>query len=330
MKIAILAITDQGRRTAETIHASIEGTSIVVPERGIKASITELWKEFDCIICVMATGIVVRCIAELCSSKFIDPAIVVVDEQCRFAISLLSGHIGGANSVAQLLERHCGLQAVITTGSDVSGKTSVDLWAIENNLAISNPENLAAVSTRLLNHGALSIYQDGDFINRFPVDLKRTAEIANADIVISIHHHVSEASLHLVPRILHIGFGCRRGASIHEFQEVLDDIVVGGDISLKAIAGIASVDLKNDEEGLLALAEKYQWPVKFFTKEQINGMYPAGKENKVYQKVGVYGVAEPAARLAAAEGEIPGRLIIGKKKWERITAAIAAKASSTL
>lgn len=329
MKIAILAITDQGMRTAEMIHASIEGTSLIVPDRGVKACITQLWEAYDCIICVMATGIVVRCIAELCSSKFQDPAIVVVDEQCRFAISLLSGHIGGANKVAQLLERHCGLQAVITTGSDVSGKTSVDLWAIENNLAIANPEKLAAVSTRLLNHGTLSIYQEGNYIKRFPVDMKKMAEITTADIVISIHHHVSEASLHLVPRILYIGFGCRRGASIREFQEVLDDIVVVEDISIKAIAGIASVDLKNDEDGLLALAEKYQWPVKFFTKEQINGMYPAGKENKVYQKVGVYGVAEPAARLAAAIGENPGRLIMGKKKWQRITAAIAAKASST-
>ena len=115
-----------------------------------------------------------------------------------------------------------------------------------------------------------------------------------------------------------------------EFQNSLDDLVTHQNIHLEAIMGVASIDLKNDEDGLLKIAEKYDWPLKFFTKEQINAICPTVQESKIYEKVGVYGVCEPAALLAASQGTDPGRLIIGKIKWERITAAIAAKAPSTL
>lgn len=330
MRIAILAITDQGRFTANRIHAALPGSKLILSSRGVKKSIEESWHGYDGIICVMAAGIVVRCIAKLCQSKFDDPAIVVVDEQCRFAISLLSGHIGGANRIALLLEEHCGAQAIVTTGSDVSGHTAVDLWAIDNGLAIANPNDLASVSTRLLNKGILTIYQDENYLKTIPDDFEITFQKKNADIIISVQNDIGPDCLHLVPQVLFIGFGCRRGATVKEFQDVLDDLVTHHNIHLDAITGIASIDLKNDEDGLLKIAEKYGWPLNFFTKEQINAICPSVQESKIYEKVGVYGVCEPAALLAASQGTDPGRLIIGKIKWERITAALAAKASCML
>lgn len=330
MRVAILAITDQGRLTANRIHSALPGSKLVSSSRGVKKSIEESWHDYDAIICVMAAGIVVRCIAKLCQSKFDDPAIVVVDEQCRFAISLLSGHIGGANRIALLLQEHCGAQAIVTTGSDVSGHTAVDLWAMDYGLAIANPSDLASVSTRLLNKGVLSLYQDDNYLKDIPDDFEITAQKDDADIIISVKNDIGSNCLHLVPQLLFIGFGCRRGATVEEFQDAIDDLVTHHNIHLEAIKGVASIDLKNDEEGLLKIAEKYDWPLKFFTKEQINAICPSVQESKIYEKVGVYGVCEPAALLAASRGTDPGRLIIGKIKWERITAAIAAKAPCML
>ena len=327
MQIAILAITDQGKITARKIQSALPGSKIVNTSRGVKKSIEEIWHEYDGIICVMAAGIVVRCIAPLCRNKFDDPAILVIDEQCRFAISLLSGHIGGANRIARQLEKHCGVQAVITTGSDVSGHTAIDLWAIDNSFTISNPQSLATASARLLNNGVLSVYQDRKYVKVFPDDFTTTAHKKEADIVFSVKNDCRYSCLHLVPQVLYIGFGCRRGVGVEEFQEALDDLVSHHNIHPGAIAGVASIDLKSDEEGLLKIAEKYGWPAKFFTKEQINDICPSVEDSKIYEKVGVYGVCEPAAVLAASQGTEPGRLIIGKIKWQRITAAIAARAS---
>ena len=330
MQIAILAITDQGKIIAGKIQSALPGSKIVNTSQGVKKGFEEIWHEYDGIICVMAAGIVVRCIAALCRNKFDDPAIVVVDEQCRFAISLLSGHIGGANRIALQLEEHCGVQAVITTGSDVSGHTAVDLWAIDNGLTISNSRSLATASARLLNNGVLSVYQESRYVNVFPDDFKPTAHEKEADIIISVKNECRYSCLHLVPQVLYIGFGCRRGVGVEEFQEAIDDLVSHHNIHPGAIAGVASIDLKSDEEGLLKIAEKYGWPAKFFTKDQINDICPSVEGSKIYEKVGVYGVCEPAAVLAASQGTEPGRLIIGKIKWQRMTAAIAARASCML
>ncbi|MEE4165384.1 MAG: cobalamin biosynthesis protein [Desulfocapsaceae bacterium] len=325
MKLAIVAITEQGRVTAGRLHSALPGSTLFQYSHGIKKQISKLWQHYDGIICVMAAGIVVRCISPLCRSKLTDPAIVVVDEQCTFAISLLSGHIGGANRIALEIEKSCGARAVITTASDISGHTSVDLWARDNALIIANPEKLAAVSARLLNRGLLSIYQDYPYQNVFPEDFRKSSERSTADIIVSVNNSVEGACLHLVPQVLSVGFGCRRGAAVSDFDDALKDITSRYDIHVGAIANIASIDLKNDEAGLLEFAEKHHWPVKFFTKEQINAICPAGVNTHIFNKVGVYGVCEPAAILAATHKEIPGRLLIGKIKWQKITAAIAAQ-----
>jgi len=328
MRIAILAITNQGKVTARKIHSVLPGSQIVVSSQGIRKCIEDAWYRYDGIICIMAAGIVVRCIGKLCRSKFDDPAIVVVDEQCRFAISLLSGHVGGANYIVTKLQQLCGVQAVVTTGSDVAGHTSVDLWALENGLAIANPRRLASCAATLLNRGLLSVYQEQNYLNLYPADFKQSNHPELADIVISVKNKISSNGLHLVPRVLYIGLGCRRGATVEEFQEALDDVVSQYNIHLEAVAGIASIDIKKDEAGLLELAEKYAWPLTFYSTDKIHAILPPSKSSKVFEKIGVHGVCEPAAILAASQGAQPGKLIIGKIKWKRITAAIALQASS--
>ena len=328
IKIAILAITEKGMRTAEQLQASLPGSDIVTGEDGIRIRIEAAWEQYDCLICIMAAGIVVRSLTSLCRSKLSDPAVVVMDEQGRYAISLLSGHIGGANAIVQMLEKKYGAIPVITTASDVSGHTSIDLWALENGLLLANSKALAPTALKLLNQGTVTIYQDDAYCPDMPPDLKLTDQLKKADIVISIKKQDDPGRLHLVPQVLYIGLGCRRGASAEAFQHALDDLAARCGIHLGAIAGAASIDLKEDEQGLLQIAERYKWPLRFFTKEQINDLNPGRKDPHVFNKVGAHGVCEPAAILAATRGRKLGRLLIGKMKWEKITAAIAIAASS--
>jgi len=325
MKIAILAVTKKGYKTAEKIKQSLPDSVIVDSPAGVRLALEHIWPRYDGIICIMAAGIVVRCISGLCHSKYSDPCVVVIDEHGNFCVSLLSGHIGGGNKLAIKVATLCKGTAVISTASDLSGHTAVDLWSIENCLSIINPERLAATSARLLNSGELKVYQERPYGISFPDDFKLCKHSSRADVVISMTPDKESSQLHLVPRINFIGFGCRRGTSVEEFEQALADIQEIKGVPLTSIAGIASIDLKMDEPALCEIAVLNKWPIRFFSKQALNTIQSPSISSKVFEKVGAWGVCEPAAMLAASNRGKQGHLIIGKMTWERITAAIAQK-----
>lgn len=323
MKIALLAVTQKGKILAEKIRLVMPDSQTIQTEKGIRSALEQTWDDYDGIVCIMAAGIVVRCLSGLCRNKSSDPCIVVLDERGSYAISLLSGHIGGGNKLAEDIASICGGKAVITTASDVSGHTSVDLWSIENNLIVANPERLASTSAKLLNSGYLSIYQDREYISSFPYDFKPCLRSSQADIVISVSPGNNNTSLQFLPRIHYIGFGCRRGTTVEEFKEALEDLREKHGLDLRTVAGLASIDLKNDEKGLLELAILQKLPIQFYTKETLNDVGIPVTSLKVYEKIGAYGVCEPAAVQAATFLGKPGQLIIKKITWNKITAAVA-------
>ncbi|NNK56835.1 MAG: cobalamin biosynthesis protein CbiG [Desulfofustis sp.] len=321
-KIAILAATSSGREIALLLNKELPGSELIDTTLGVRKALETAWHSFDSIICVMATGIAVRCVSGLCRSKYYDPCIVVVDERGGHAISLLSGHIGGANLLAEKVAEISGGTAVITTASDVTGHTAVDLWAVEANLTVVNPDKIASTSAKLIQQGFLKVYQPSDFINSFPKDFHPCTKQQDADIVIALVPD-TESGLKLIPRVRYIGFGCRRGTTINEFRQAIADLETQDGLDLRSVGGAASIDLKNDEQGLLELAALFNWPLRFFTKEQIGSVPGSEKSEIVHRKIGVFGVCESAAILAASGKNQSGRLIIKKRKWERITAAVA-------
>ncbi len=322
-KTAILATTRKGMLLAQHLEAELAGAEICSTDHGVRKALEDAWSRYDHIVCVMAAGIVVRCVAPLCRNKFTDPGVVVVDESGRHAVSLLAGHIGGANLLAEQIGGICGAGPVITTASDVSGHTAVDLWAIEQNLALRNPERIASVATRLLDNGSINVFQQQDYVKSFPDDFRTCKNPLDADIVIALNWSEEEHRLVLVPRIHYIGLGCRRGVSVEEFNTALSDLQANYGLELASVAGIASIDLKKDEAALLQIAELHRWPVRFFDREQIGSVPVPTRSEAVHRNVGVYGVCEAAALLAASSGTAPGHLLIRKVKWERITAAVA-------
>jgi cobalamin biosynthesis protein CbiG len=146
----------------------------------------EKWQTVKNIICIMATGIVIRIMAPLLQDKKTDPAVVVLDEKGRFTVSLLSGHIGGANALAKKIADFLGAEPVITTASDVQGKIALDLWAVERNLFVEDFEKLKTLSTRVVNNRKLKVYSDYPFYKKaVPEEFVMAAMHDGPDIIIS-------------------------------------------------------------------------------------------------------------------------------------------------
>jgi len=327
VKTAVIALTRGGREIAGRVVAGIENCELCEITGGALSTIRRIWSRYDGLICVMATGIVVRGIAPLCRDKKTDPCVLVLDEKGQFVISLLSGHLGGGNGLARKVAAITGGVAVITTASDVTGHTALDLWAAENNLWVQNPQCLTAVSAKLVNEGEVSFFASGA-CGSLPTDFKVVTEPALADIILS--HGTFDPLEHpealvLCPCNLYLGLGCNRGASATDFKRAVTELCAQYRLERSAIAGIASIDLKADETGLLQFARENNLPIRFYTKDELNRVEGISTSSAVMAATGAKGVAEPAAMLAAGDGTTPGQLIVRKIKWKDVTAAVAEK-----
>ena len=152
MRIKILYFTDKGKALAEKIKEGLSGHDAVIVPKGVPIAFVcgDAFADKEALVFVGAAGIAVRAIAPYVRDKLTDPPVIVTDENGNFVIPILSGHVGGANSLALEVAEVLEAQPVITTATDVSGAFSVDLFARENDLRIANREGIAKVSSSAL------------------------------------------------------------------------------------------------------------------------------------------------------------------------------------
>lgn len=324
MKIVIISITSGGKRLAKTIRGLYPKCQIDERDLPVFGKLADLWgREVDAIICIMAAGIVVRGLGGLCADKRVDPCVLVLDEKGKFVISLLSGHLGGGNQLARELAAKLGAQAVITTASDSCGHTALDLWAVKNRLVVDDPRRLTEKSAILVNSGLLTIYSDYE-VQRLPEDFRRVMRAEDADIIVSDALFGENPALLLRPCALWVGLGCNRGTPKVDFERAVIQLCTENQLNQSSIAGYASIDLKADESGLLDFAESEGQVIQFYAKEQLNLVDGVSTSAVVLAATGAKGVAEPAAVLAADTTRGSGKLIVRKRKWKDVTAAVAA------
>jgi cobalamin biosynthesis protein CbiG len=322
-KTAIFYITKNGLKLARKIRQNFPEAELFKYDAKLFA---DKWPTAKNIICIMATGIVVRAAAPLIKDKKIDPAVVVLDEKGRFAISLLSGHLGGANELAKKIAACLGTEAVITTASDVQGKIALDLWAKEKDLYVEGFEKLKKLSTKIVNGKRIKVKIDGGVnIAAMPEEFITDASIKEADAIIS-HRLIKSRALFLRPKSLCVGIGCNRGTSKEEIEKDLKDLFRKEKLAYHSIRGLASIDIKRDEEGLIEFARDNGFIIDFFTKDELNeaiSAYHIKGSEAVKAATGAAAVAEPAAILSAKKvcGNI--RLIKPKVKRGNVTLAIA-------
>jgi Cobalamin biosynthesis protein CbiG len=312
-KTVMLYITDNGLNLAKRLNGlypdapTFKFNSEIVPE---------LWNTHKALIFIMATGIVVRTIAPLIKDKKADPAVVVLDEKGRFAISLLSGHMGGANRLAREVADFLGSQAVITTASDVNERPALDLWALERDLYVEDWERLKRLSARIVNGENIKVFTDG-VSYKLPEEFIPVKAPEEAQLIIT-NRIMSFSALYLRPRNLVLGIGCNRGTEAEEIGEIVEDVFGEWGFSPNSIRNAATVDKKRDEAGLLCFAERYGLNIEFFSPEELNRVKGINGSEASMMAIGARGVAEPAAILSARSS-----LLIPKQKRGNVTLAVA-------
>lgn len=328
-KEVIFYVTDNGFELAQRLKGLFPQASVI---RFKSEEFAREWRSTKKIVCIMATGIVVRAAAPLIKDKRIDPAVVVLDEKGKFAISLLSGHLGGANALAKEIADYLGAEAVITTASDVQGKLALDVWAIGKNLHIENFEKLKKLSARIVNGERIRLKTDETLSAReLPDEFIPVNSIEEADVIIT-HRLIKSNALFLRPKNLIAGVGCNRGTSKEEFEKTIKEIFKEEGLSYHSIRSLATIDLKSDEEGLLEFADKSGLEIDFFPGDELNEAASAcnvEKSEAVEAATGAVAVAEPAALLCAQRRSDNCAILVPKRKRGNVTLAIA-KARFTL
>ncbi len=317
MRCAVLAITNGGCRIGTELAARLSGADFYDCRADFRATVSRAWKEYDALICIMATGIVIRSLAPLLTDKRKDSAVVVCDEKGSFAISLLSGHLGGGNALARQVAGIFGGQAVITTASDVLGHTALDLWARNQGLVVADKGALTRVMGKLVNNGLVTLYSDYP-LSDLPRDIQQDTEAETADLVITCRTDLPTTGALLHPRVLVAGIGCNRDTPKEEIALALAEACAEHHLALQSIRSLASIDLKKDEPGLLEFAQDNGYSIDFYNRDQLNGVDGVSMSAAVFKATGAKGVAEPAAVLAGG-----GWLLVRKMKWPNVTVAIA-------
>nr|WP_302447951.1 cobalt-precorrin 5A hydrolase [Eubacterium ramulus] len=286
---------------------------------GLQAWCETVFEQSEVLIFIGACGIAVRTIAPFLDSKYTDPAVLVADEQGGHVISLLSGHLGGANAWTQFLAE--GLQAdpVITTASDVNGRLAVDVWAVRHGLQITDRTLAKYAAAVFVTGEPLPFYAEPGYVdiaalpeefNRFEAKeafwnaAERRKQEQIAGIVVSVHSGWQTNVLRLVPQRVVLGIGCRRDKDPEELAQQVDRVLAQYQITPESICKIASIDLKTHERAICQLAETWKVPFVTFSAEtllQMPGAYALS--DFVKQTTGVGNVCERAAVAALEEQE---------------------------
>jgi cobalt-precorrin 5A hydrolase len=281
-------------------------------------------------VCVMAAGIVVRMLDGILVHKAEDPAVVVVDEGGSFAISLVSGHLGGANALARRVAVAVGAQPVITTATDVNGRTAVDVLAAEQGLRIENPEAIKRVNMAALAGESIAVHDPWGFLSgRLPDSVGAGDGRARACVWVDDRLLDSPpGSLVLRPPSIIAGMGCNRNTSLSELKKLLLSTLESAGLAAASLGRLASIELKADEPGLNELARELKVPLECFDREaiaQVEDRVPTPSA-RVHHHIGVKSVCEAAAILASRGGT----LIVPKRSSRNATVALARIGSRSL
>ena len=350
MRVNIICFTEQGLETLKRLKDGLaapdreiygymkrpernarlprlpEGISLV--EEPLKDWTGRRFETGSGLIFVGAVGIAVRVCASFLKGKSADPAVVVVDELGEFSISLLSGHLGGANDLTRAAASALGAVPVITTATDLNHKFAVDLFAKKNGLEITDLTAAKAVSAAVLSGEQIGFFCDFPMEGTLPAELV-LGEEKDRNILVTVKTGKKPEKdcgkyLRLIPKAVSLGIGCRKGVSPEAVERSVFTALSENGIEPAAACSVSSIDLKKEEEGLTLFAEKMGLPFFTFSKEKLAKAEGDFTESDFVRSVtGVGNVCERAA--LAGCGEKGGQLIFGKTAAEGVTAAAACK-----
>lgn len=352
MKTAMICFTKKGADLAQRLTdacqakgwevlccSTKEGAGVQTINVSLSDWVKEQFEQTDLLIFVGACGIAVRSIAPYIQSKATDPAVIVVDELGQHMISLLSGHLGGANEWTNELASCIFADPVITTASDLNGKIAVDVLAKQNHCVIYNLNTAKKVESAILEGQKIGFFCESTIEGNIPdylvplslkdgrphaIESIKSTEITRCEIekqiTIGLHKPESDNTLWMIPKVLTIGIGCKKGIPKEKIKQAVQKQMEQLKLPISCIKQIVTIDLKQKEEGLIGFCDLYELPLRCFSSEELSKVAGEFQASEFVQKVtGVDNVCERAAVL----GSDYGTLLVGKQAMQGVTIAIA-------
>lgn len=342
MTVSIISFTQQGMLLSQRVEAALRGEvqvrfytkcgaykndRIYVPS-SVRDWAGERIRERNGLLFIGACGIAVRAAAPFLTDKLHDVPILVMDEKGRYVIPILSGHIGGANELAEQIGLKTGAEPVITTATDLHQAFAVDLFAKKNGFSIVNKEGIAKVSSKILAGKEVTMsVESGHEIkigkNGLPLGVRLVPypPKQSVDIVVTSENSVFDTWILLKPQEYVLGIGCKKGKSVREIDTFISKKLTLLGISTLQIFALASISQKAREQGILEWCQKEGIPFLTYSAEELQKEKGIFTESSfVRDQVGVGNVCERAALKASKEG---GKLILPKEAENGMTIAVA-------
>lgn len=357
---AIYAITTHGIAIGERLAAALPGAELFVSEKLWHAAppsarrlplpmgpmLAETFTAYDCHVHVISVGAVVRMVAPLLANKKVDPAIVCVDDAARFAISVLSGHVGRGNAFTERVAAALGATPVVTTASDVRGTLTVDILGRELGWTLEDMDrNVTRGCAAVVNGARVLFVQEAGEPSWWPEDAPLPPGVSYATslddvdaaayeiLLVATDRELREA--HRVewenavvyrPRSLVVGLGCDKLAPPELVDRGVRALLAEHALAIASVRELATIDLKRDEPALMALAARLGVPLRVYTAAELDRV--PGIENPseiVRRHVGTRGVAEPAALLASGAPSllVPKQVYTEEGAGRALTLAVA-------
>ncbi|GFZ99206.1 cobalamin biosynthesis protein [Paenibacillus marchantiophytorum] len=350
---AVVAITKHGVEIARKLNEQMSGTdvyymskfvkgdeeqrSIQLFEGSVRMLFPALFPAYQGLIIIISLGAVVRMIAPLLKDKKQDPGVVVIDDNGDNVISVLSGHLGGANELTHEVAAAIGARAIITTASDVQKTIPVDLFGRRFGWVWDSADKLTPVSAAVVNEEKIAVIQESGEPNWWtherpiPPNIVRFATIAEGrasepNAVLLITHRMLKPEEQSIlsngvlyrPKVIVLGIGCNRGTASEEIEQVIAETLEELSFSIRSVKAVCTIDLKKDEEGLLEVTRKHGWEFNYFTPEQLNTVHVEAPSETVFKFTGAYAVSEPAVKLYIGQD----KLTLIKKKSGNVTISV--------
>lgn len=343
-KVSVLAITKNGVNIGTKLVENFPEWSVYAPSKfsddrkinwyskPTSEKIVELFKNSEALICIFSLGAVIRLISPHLKDKKTDPAVIVIDDKMNFVISVLSGHLGGANELTTTIAEKFGATPVITTAADVNKTIAVDLLGKEFGWKIEDDSNITKVSAHMVNEEKIGVFQNAgntDWLKSLPKNVQVYEKLEDLEksnnkgnLIISDNNiigNVLQNSVVYHPPSLVIGVGLHWDTSKEKIKQGMEDCLKRFNLSPKSISKLASIKKPKDVQGLLDLGVEMNIPVEFIDREELSKIDAPNPSETVKSFEGTSSVSEAAAIKVSG-----GNLIVEKQKFPPdLTIAIA-------
>ncbi len=348
---SVIAITKNGVGIGENLKKLFPDWSVFAPSKLTGSSkggggitwysepttekIIELFKNSNALICIFSLGAVIRLISPHLKDKKTDPAVIVIDDKTNFVISVLSGHVGGANRLAEDIAEKIGAMPVITTAADVNKTISVDLVGKEFGWRIDDDSTVTKISAHMVNEEPIGVFQETgerNWYGKLPKNVRIYEDMKNliksnsrAYLIISDRIiddvQITDKSVIYRPPSLVVGVGLHGDTTKETIRAGIETCLKKFKLSPKSVAKLASIKKPRDVQGLIDLGEEMGVAIEYVDREDLAVISAPNPSETVKAFEGTASVSEAAAIKVSQ-----GQLIVEKQKFPpNLTIAIGRK-----